>query len=182
MARNPQNTTGSVKKTDDEGGWQWSYTIIILGLFGGIASMVYLGNLTLVPVWWLLVGWLGIGAIACLVPLSFYRKFTPMNRVEWQMFNFIGLAGVLSSVLLWLNFLVPVSTTVTVHQVVNQKVDVGDEIVFEFEDGFLREHKGARSFYVSIENIGTMALTEEVEYTVGTGLLGLDVVLDRECR
>ncbi|HOZ39728.1 MAG: hypothetical protein IPO05_08320 [Flavobacteriales bacterium] len=154
---------------------RWPSTLMGLGIFVGLGSMV-----TVVP-WTLIAPGLlfRIFLILCFAGNLFgYARSglrLGMERLEWFLFNLLAVGPIVMSLLLWLNYLGHGPEVVTDHDVLEVR-EVNGFLVYTYRDDFLREHHLARwSHRDSYPIVGN-----RMHISLAAGLLGVPVVVRKQ--
>jgi len=163
-----------------KGEWHWSYTIILVGFFGGFFSLLFVGGKTVVSMEFLVRLVVFSGLVALVVPYPLWRKWLKIEWLEAVLLSCMGIGPLLAGLLLWTNYLIPLRTyeqtfTVQSRQSAGSGFSPGDVIVELSENGWA-DYPEFRSFdrYETPE----ISRAEAITYTVSDGLLGYTVVRD----
>lgn len=100
-----------------------------------------------------------------------------MERLEWFLFNLLALGPLLTSLLLWLNFLVHGPVELTDHAVAYTEKG-RTALTYTLQDGHLDAFPLARSVYWEPGDPIGSTLT----FSEATGLFGVPVVLRKEIK
>ena len=159
----------------EESDHYWPGTVMGLGVFFSLISALTVMPWTLIPPELLLRVLLGLCFIGNLVPLIIVGARLGMARLEFFLFNLIAVGPVVTSVLLWLNFLLHGPSDDTVHAVATTEHG-GTLITYVFGDDFLAEYPFARSTYKD----WNATVGSHVRVSLADGLFGFPVVLRKE--
>lgn len=159
--------------------WHWSYTVIITGIFVGLFSIFFLGQ-KMVMGWENILKWYLLMALTpLLVPYKWQRPWYKMERLELILFYTLGTGPLTLSLLFGVNYMF-----VTETQKLSLKVDHVTVLANSISPGEVRMEFSSKHFQ-SLPKLRTFDQyelgysvldTDSVEYVIGTGLLGVDVV------
>ncbi len=153
----------------------WPGTLMGAGVFVALGSLFTVATWTLVDPYLLLRAFVVLCFAGNLLPYLRSGLWLGMERLEWFLFNLLAVGPLLTSALLWANFLLHGAPVTTQHVVA--RVDSGATVfTYHFRDGFLDTYPFARSTYRDWYPIVGNAM----EITVAEGVLGLPVVLRKE--
>ncbi len=154
---------------------RWPGTLMALGVFVALVSALTVVPWTLVEPVVLLRFFVGLCFIGNVLPYARSGLRMGMERLEWFLFNVLAIGPLVTSGLLWANYLFHgpvVSATHTVSRV----EDHGTYLTYDFSDGYLAEHWMARSNYRDWPDAHGRLL----KVSTARGLLGLEVVVRKE--
>jgi hypothetical protein len=153
----------------------WPGTLMGLGIFVGLGSVFTVVPWTLVDPGKLFRFFLLLCFVGTVPPYVVSGWRFGMERLEWFLFNILAVGPLVTSALLWLNFLAHGPVTTTDH-VVDEVEEVGGVLYYRFKDGFLEEHTLARSIYRDWHPI----VGNAVHVSTADGLFGVPVVVRKE--
>lgn len=166
------------QRSNVKGGVQeryWPGTLMGLGIFFCLVSMFTVAPWTEIDPALLFRIFLGLCFAGTLLPYVRSGLRMGMERLEWFLFNLLAVGPIGTSLLLWANFLFHGEPMVSEHGV--QDVEVGRTVItYTFSDGYLEDHKFARSVYRDWYATGG----DRVRITEADGLFGVRVVLRKE--
>lgn len=153
----------------------WPGTLMGIGLFVALGSLFTVATWTMVDPYLLLRTFVVLCFAGNLLPYLRSGLWLGMERLEWFLFNLLAVGPLLTSALLWANFLLHGAESTSQHLVA--RVDSGTTVfTYHFRDGFLDAYPFARSTYRDWYPIVGNAM----EVTTAEGLLGIPVVLHKE--
>lgn len=153
----------------------WPSTLMGLGIFVGLGSFFTVVYWTLIPSDVLFRIFLVLCFAGNLLPYMRSGLWLGMERLEWFLFNLLALGPLLTSVLLWLNFLGHGPVVETDHPVAY--VDSGRTVLtYHFVDDHLKEFPLARSVY---RNPGDV-VGRTIRTAQADGLFGVPVLVRKE--
>lgn len=153
----------------------WPGTLMGLGIFVALGSVFTVVPWTLVDPGKLFRFFLLLCFLGTVPPYMVSGWRFGMERLEWFLFNVLAAGPLLTSGLLWLNFLVHGPVTTTDH-VVDEVEEVGGVLYYQFKDDFLDDFPLARSSYRDWHPI----VGNAVHVTMADGLFGVPVVVRKE--
>jgi hypothetical protein len=153
----------------------WPGTLMVVGIFAAIGSVFTVAAWTLIGPGTLLRIFLLLCFVGNLLPYLRSGLRLGMARLEWFLFNLLAVGPLITSLLLWTNYLVHGPVTVTEHAVAKVQV-LGTVIEYHFQDGHLAAFPFARSFF---RDQG-LVTGDMVRITEATGILGYGIVLHKE--
>ena len=153
----------------------WPGTLMGFGIFIALGSLFTVVPWTLIDPMHLLRIFLLLCFIGNLLPYLRSGLWMGMERLEWFLFNLLAIGPLVTSALLWLNFLVHGTERTTEH-IVLQAHGVNTTLTYEFVDGHLAEFPFARTTYRDWFPITGNA----VRITEADGLFGVAVVVRKE--
>ncbi|MCW5900201.1 MAG: hypothetical protein KIT10_13115 [Flavobacteriales bacterium] len=150
----------------------WPSTLMGLGLFVAVVSFFTVASWTLIRPSTLLRVLLVLCFIGNLMPYARSGFRLGMERLEWFLFNLLAAGPLLTSLLLWLNFLGHGPATYSDHRV--DHVEGGrTRYVYFFVDGHLDELVLARSRYRDRHD----QVGHTIRISQADGLLGVPVIV-----
>lgn len=153
----------------------WPGTLMGLGIFIALASLFTVAPWTLIAPDLLFRVFLVLCFAGNLLPYLRSGLWLGMERLEWFLFNLLAVGPIGTSLLLWVNFLVHDTPTITEHDV--GRAEVGRNIViYHFKDHYLEDHMHARSTYRDWNAF----VGYRVRVSEAVGLFGWTVVLRKE--
>lgn len=154
---------------------RWPGTLMAVGVFSAIVSMVSVVPWTLVDAGLLFRGLLFLCFAGNLVPYLRTGLALGMERLEWFLFNLLAVGPLGMGLLLWANFLLHGPVTVTEHKVGSTSIR-GGFLYYELADGFLSDHPYALVVpWSQATEIGS-----HLRMTTATGLFGMPVLVRKE--
>lgn len=146
-----------------------------IGLFIGLFSLFTVAPWTLIDAPLLFRVFLVLCFAGNLLPYLRSGLWLGMERLEWFLFNLLAVGPIGTSVLLWANFCVHGTPTITEHEV--GTVDTsGTLITYNFKDKYIEGFPFARSTYKEL--VGPVG--RKLEVTEAPGLFGFPVILKKE--
>lgn len=153
----------------------WPGTLMGIGVFVALISALTVLPWTLMDTGLLLRFFVGLCFAGNLVPYAHSGLRLGMERLEWFLFNLLAIGPLVTSALLWVNFLFHGPVTVTDHLVKEVQVE-GTVITYVFRDGFMADHWMARSAWRDWYPI----VGNAVQVAVARGGLGVEVVVSKQ--
>lgn len=157
------------------------YFLMALCFFGGIFSIIYVGHFTLVTGFFISKVLAFFSVIGMLIPRSWYKKNMRFSVYEVFLFNLLALGPGITSILLWLNFLIPLSSSSEVYMIAKSDSEgayslafSGKTYIFTYEQNALYNFPELRTFDASDAEL--MFRAKAIEYKFSKGLLGFKVV------
>lgn len=154
----------------------WPHYMMALGVIITLAVMLWVGKLTLVPLDLLLRSLALCCVVLLLVPFRFTAYRLGMERLEWVLFNVLGLGPLVFSGLLLLNFLWHDAPDCAMHTIEHSS-QTSLFYRVELEDGGFSAFPGAREFNASD---GSLVRARTLRICTARGALGPAVVVERE--
>ena len=147
-----------------------------LGIILGLAALLLVGKLTLVPLPYLFRAMAPCCVALLLIPFRFTAVRLGLERFEWVLLNVLGIGPLVFSAALLLNFLVHGQERCGVYGITRA---ARSELFYrvELEGGRFSAFAGAREFQADISE---QAAARSVLICTAQGLLGADVVTRRE--
>lgn len=163
-----------------KGEWHWSHTLMLIGLFLGFGSVVWLANQTIITLWQISRYLLFACCFLLVIPYKIYRDKFHLERLEVILVNVLGIGPILIAVLLALNFLVLTEREVVTYDVESVNVlksgfSYGN-VRLEFKNGEMSDLISLRTF--DVNNYPKARYAKTATYEIGHGILGYDVVRD----
>ena len=117
-------------------------------------------------------------ALAFLIPISVYRKKYTMSFYEYALINIMGLAPVITALLLLLNFHLASNLSVGTYKIVARK-DTGKSVILVLENDAWAEHEFVRTIddFSNYRKPATSADTLSI--AIAEGLFGYKVLKDQ---
>ncbi len=153
----------------------WPGTLMALGIFTALGSLYSVVPWTLIAPDHLFRVFLLLCFMGNLLPVGSVTKRWGMERLEWFLFNLLAVGPLLTSLLLWLNFLGHGPVTTTEHGVAEVEAS-GTTLYYRFTDDFLADHPFARATYRDWYPI----VGDRVRVDLADGLFGVPVVVRKE--
>lgn len=152
----------------------WPGTFMALGVFVGLVSALTVVPWTLIDHGLLMRFFIGLCFVGNLLPYARSGLRMGMERLEWFLFNLLAIGPLVTSALLWSNYIGHGPPSASTHQV----MDVENHRTYwtyTFTDDFLHDHWMARSIYPDLP--GAHGHMQEV--SIADGLLGFEVVVQK---
>lgn len=184
VAKTKGRDDARVKKSLKSKDWHWAYSVMLIGLFFGLASLVIAGNKTLVSFGFISRVLAFCCCLGLLIPMRFYMKWLGLDRLEAVLFNVMGVGPIICSTLLWMNFLIRTDQQSEVYPVLSRELIGGAyfqdiTVAFTLADSAWADYPEVRRFEVTEDNVNIIN-GREVKITVATGLLGYRVLVGNE--
>ena len=182
LGRKPPKMGGGWGKPSNEG-WHWIYTVMLAGLFLGVLSLAIAGNRTFVGIKELSQLVIGCCVIGLLVPIPWYAHRIGITRTEGFLFNVLGIGPILCALVLWLNYFVRTDVQTERYEVLERLYTnesfAGRSVLLSLQDSAYNDWEEMRRFDPNPEEPEAL-MADTLILTVGTGLFGYDVLIDRE--
>jgi hypothetical protein len=180
------NITNHKKRSrKSEKDWHWAYSVIIAGLFVGILSIAIVTQQTFITKTEVSKFLAFFCFVWFIIPINLYCKWLKLEKLEAFLLGIVGVGPLIFSGLLWTNYLV----IKEVHKITYNVVEIVPEsynivgggltsVLYELEFDSMWDFPEFRRF----EFTGEMSIlkTTAVKYSFGKGVLGYDVIEDRE--
>jgi hypothetical protein len=153
----------------------WPGTLMGLGIFFALGSLFTVAVWTLIEPRLLLRIFLVLCLAGNLVPYMGSGLRLGMERLEWFLFNLLAVGPILTSLLLWANFLVHGPSRTSEHRVARVE-QINGILFYQFQDDHLDGFKFARALHRDQYPI----VGDRVRITEADGLFGMPVVLRKE--
>lgn len=154
---------------------RWPGTLMAIGVFMALVSTLTVVPWTLVEPAFLLRFFIGLCFVGNLLPYARSGLRMGMERLEWFLFNLLAIGPLVTTTLLWVNYLFHGPVTSGIHAVLHVE-DHGTYLTYEFNDGYLDRHWMARSNYRDWPSAHGRLL----RVSTAQGLLGIEVVVRKE--
>jgi hypothetical protein len=154
---------------------RWPGTLMALGVFTAIVSMVTVVPWTLIDAQWLLRVLLFLCFSGNLIPYLRSGLVLGMERLEWFLFNLLAVGPLGISLLLWSNFIFHGPVTVTEHKVGSTGIR-GGFLYYELADGSLSEYPYA----LAVPWSQATEFGSHLRITRADGLFGVPVLVRKE--
>lgn len=177
----PSNGTKPVRNNSKN--WHWSLTVGLLGFVIGIFTFVFIGKVTLISRLNLILLTVIPSVAGLLLPMRFYKKWFGMEVAEKFIFSIGGVGPLLTSVLLWSNFLVHTSVKEEIHAVIKGKLIQSEhfenaDVLFELENDAYEEFPEARTISLKTQELAEVSKIKKMKLTVAKGCMGYRVVVE----
>lgn len=155
--------------------WKTSHTMVVAALLFSVYTFSFVGSKTMIPFW------ITLSVVILFMVLSFIVAGARLGKEKGFLWG-TGVAPSFLSLLLWLNFAVRSETRFETYDVVQYHIDYKEypsiaEIIYQYEGRALHEFEETRRFAFVNEN---MINAPRVEYQFERGLLGVDVLINKE--
>jgi hypothetical protein len=154
-----------------------SYHLMIVGLFAGMGSVLFLSSKLLVPKLFILQVVVACCLAGLIIPMKLYDKHLGWGRIESFILNIFGIGPIICALLMWTNYLVSTETKTITYQVKSVRVISDFDAYFQLElaDSAMSDFPEFREFVLTEDN-RHFAKATAVQYEISTGILGYDVV------
>ena len=164
--------------------WHWAYTVSLVGVLVGLATLVYVGHHTMVSLTFLARLVTGCLLVGLLIPFKLYNRWFELNRLEFVILNLMGVGPILCALLLWANFLFHSDVEVQTYNIIEAQLEEEDfpaqiHVVFKLEDGALEDFIEYRRYEVLPDNQEIVSATQ-FRIKTATGLFGYPVMLNKQ--
>ncbi len=153
----------------------WPGTLMGLGVFVALVSFFTVASWTVIQPSTLLRLLLVLCFIGNLLPYVVSGLRLGMERLEWFLFNLLAVGPLLTSLLLWLNFIGHGPVTYSDHQVEHVE-GARTRYVYYFADGHLDAFLLPRARFRDPQD----AVGHTIRITQADGLFGVPVIVDWE--
>lgn len=157
---------------------------MLAGIFVSIFSLAIAGQKTFITKIELSKILAFFSLVWFVVPLKYYSNWFKVNKLSVFLLGALGVGPLIVSALLWTNFLVIKETHVIeypVIEVIPESYNVGNEIttiLYELDYDSMFDHPEFRRF--DFTGDPSMLKVKSIKYTFGKGVLGYDVIKERE--
>jgi hypothetical protein len=172
----PPKIQNKANQSTAKSDWNWTLTVMLLGLFIGLFSILYVGGKTMIEKLVLLRIFLFCSLFWFVVPIKYYCMWFKITTVNVFMLGIMGLGPLLVSFLLWTNYAFGTFNPPIQVKVVDyfQVYGAFSSVLFVLENDFLDEFPEMRRFeiYQGDRIIGA----KSIQYEMVDGLYGYPVV------
>lgn len=167
-----------------ENGIYWSVITMLFGLFLGIFTFTFIGSATVVSKIFLSKVLAFFCFAGLLIPFRFYKKWFRMNSVEIVLFNLLAIGPLITSFLLWINFLVRTPEQEETFVVVSSGISTAEHyddihVIFTLENNAYEDYPEFRRVVLEKGEL-KKAEAETLKIKMAEGILGYKVFLGNE--
>ena len=148
-----------------------SHHLMLIGLFAGMGSVLFLSSKLLVPKLFIVQVVVMCCLAGLLIPMKLYDKYLGWGRIESFILNIFGVGPIVCALLMWTNYLVSVETKIIEHKVVQVNLisDLDAYFELELENNAMYDFPEFRQFVLSKDN-RRYANATSIRYEISTGI------------